>query len=392
MARGPAGEAVDSRRRRGRRPAQCFRRDGEGDHLPGRQLHLLCRARSRGRAGGPELQQERGAGQDPHGGAADPPGSRTRRYDRGDRGRMSATILEAAEPAGLPLNQRALGAAHRRERALLIGICAPAIILTLVIIFLPVGWLSWLSLFDDAGQLSAVNYTRLVEQPSYVKTFKATFEVSIAVTVVCVILGYPLTYMLSQLPRRAAGIAMMFVILPFWTSVLVRTYAWLVILQRKGLVNDWLIALGVIDQPAQLVHNFLGVVIGMSHVLLPFLVLPLYASMRAIDRDYIRAAMNLGAGPSAAFWQVFFPLSLPGLAAGIVLSFVLCLGFFVTPTLMGGGRVIMWAMRMESTVSLYANWGAASALGVVLLVVTLGCLYIFARLFGAGSGGAKGLL
>jgi putative spermidine/putrescine transport system permease protein/spermidine/putrescine transport system permease protein len=123
----------------------------------------------------------------------------------------------------------------------------------------------------------------------------------------------------------------------------------------------------------------------MSHILLPFLVLPLYASMRAIDRDLLRAAMNLGASPVATFWQVFFPLSLPGLAAGIVLIFVLCLGFFVTPALMGGGRVIMWAMRIESTVSLYANWGAASALGVVLLVVTLGCLYVFARLFGAGN-------
>lgn len=304
---------------------------------------------------------------------------------------MTAATLQQSDSAPL-LNGSALGAAERRERLLLIGLCAPAIILTLVIIFVPVGWLSWLSLFDDAGQFSAVNYTRLVEQPSYIKTFKATFEVSLAVTAVCVILGYPLTYMLSQLPRRMAGIAMMFVILPFWTSVLVRTYAWLVILQRNGLVNDWLIALGFIDQPAQLVHNFLGVVIGMSHVLLPFLVLPLYASMRAIDPDYIKAAMNLGAGPAAAFWRVFFPLSLPGLAAGTVLIFVLCLGFFVTPSLMGGGRVIMWAMRMESTVSLYANWGAASALGVVLLVVTLACLYLFARLFGARSPVARGLL
>ena len=305
---------------------------------------------------------------------------------------MTATALHPADSQCPVLNGRALGVAQRRERAMLFGLCSPAIILTLVVIFIPVGWLSWLSLFDDAGALSAVNYTRLVGQPSYIKTFKATFEVSIAVTAVCVILGYPLTYMLSQLPRRAAGVCMMFVILPFWTSVLVRTYAWLVILQRKGLVNDWLIGLGLIDQPAQLVHNFMGVVIGMSHVLLPFLVLPLYASMKAIDRDYLRAAMNLGAGPTAAFWQVFFPLSLPGLAAGTVLIFVLCLGFFVTPALMGGGRVIMWAMRMESTVSLYANWGAASALGVVLLLVTLACLYLFARLFGAGSSTARGLL
>jgi putative spermidine/putrescine transport system permease protein/spermidine/putrescine transport system permease protein len=301
---------------------------------------------------------------------------------------MSATL---ATPAEARPNEPALLADARRERAMLFGLCAPALLLTLLIIFVPVGWLSWLSLFNDSGALGWDNYARLIEQPSYIKTFRTTFEVSLVVTLVCVVLGYPLAYMLAQMPRRAAGICMIFVILPFWTSVLVRTYAWLVILQRNGLVNDWLTSLGLITEPLQLVHSFLGVVIGMSHVLLPFLVLPLYASMRAIDRDYIRAAMNLGASPRAAFWPVFFPLSLPGLAAGTVLIFVLCLGFFVTPALMGGGRVIMWAMRIESTVSLYANWGAASALGVVLLVVTLACLYLFARLFGAGNLVARGL-
>jgi putative spermidine/putrescine transport system permease protein/spermidine/putrescine transport system permease protein len=304
---------------------------------------------------------------------------------------VTAAQIDAAGIARDALNARALAADLRRERTLLFGLCTPAVLLTLIIIFVPVGWLSWLSLFNDAGRLGWDNYARLVEQPSYIKTFRTTFQVSFVVTIVCVVLGYPLAYMLSQIPRRAAGICMIFVILPFWTSVLVRTYAWLVILQRNGLVNEWLISLGLIDEPVQLVHSFLGVVIGMSHVLLPFLVLPLYASMRAIDRDLLRAAMNLGAGPTAAFWQVFFPLSLPGLAAGVVLIFVLCLGFFVTPALMGGGRVIMWAMRMESTVSLYANWGAASALGVVLLVVTMGCLWIMTRLFGAGSLVARGL-
>lgn len=295
------------------------------------------------------------------------------------------TSLAAADAGRPPANERVLRGDRRRERAMLFALCLPAVLLVLVVIFVPVGWLSWLSLFNDSGALGWDNYARLVKQPSYIRTFKTTFQVSLIVTAVCVLLGYPLSYMLSQMPRRMAAFCLIFVILPFWTSVLVRTYAWLVILQRNGVVNDWLIGLGLVAEPVQLVHNVLGVVIGMSHVLLPFLVLPLYASMRAIDRDYVRAAMNLGAGPMGAFWQVFFPLSLPGLAAGVVLVFVLCLGFFVTPALMGGGRVIMWAMRMESTVSLYANWGAASALGVVLLVVTLGCLYLFARLFGVGN-------
>jgi putative spermidine/putrescine transport system permease protein/spermidine/putrescine transport system permease protein len=295
--------------------------------------------------------------------------------------------MSAAAPA--LLNARALAAAERRERAALIGLLSPAMLLVLLLIFVPVGWLSWLSLFDAQGALSVENYRRLVDQPSYVRTFLATFKVAFVVTGACVLLGYPLAYMLAQLPRRAAALCMMLVILPFWTSVLVRTYAWLVILQRNGLVNDWLAELGLIGEPLELVHNFAGVVVGMTHILLPFFVLPLYAAMKAIDRDLLRAAMNLGASPTATFWKVFFPLSVPGLAAGTVLVFVLCLGFFVTPALMGGGRVIMWAMRIESTVSLYANWGAASALGVVLLVITLACLYGFSRLFG-GSLFARG--
>jgi putative spermidine/putrescine transport system permease protein/spermidine/putrescine transport system permease protein len=297
---------------------------------------------------------------------------------------MTAATFAPAAPAAR-LNLRILAADRRRERLLMVALCAPALLLTLAVIFLPVGWLSWLSLFNDAGELSPKNYARLVEQRSYIGTFKTTFLISIVVTLACLLLGYPLAYMLAQLPRRAAAFCMICVILPFWTSVLVRTYAWLVILQRRGLVNEWLVALGLVEEPIQLVHNFGGVVIGMSQVLLPFLVLPLYASMRSIDRDYLRAAMNLGASPTAAFWQVFFPLSVPGLVAGMVLIFVLCLGFFVTPALMGGGTVIMWAMRIEETVSLYANWGAASALGVVLLAVTLACLYLFARLFRLGN-------
>jgi putative spermidine/putrescine transport system permease protein/spermidine/putrescine transport system permease protein len=183
---------------------------------------------------------------------------------------------------------------------------------------------------------------------------------------------------------------MISVILPFWTSVLVRTYAWLIILQRRGLVNDWLMSLGIIDEPLQLAHNFTGVIVGMSHVMLPFLVLPLYASMKAIDRDYLRAGLNLGASPTKPFWQVFFPLSLPGLSAGLVLVFVICLGFFVTPALKGGGKVFMWSMRIEQTSRLYTNWGAASAMGVVLLVLTLGILWAFYKLLGTRNPLARG--
>lgn len=296
---------------------------------------------------------------------------------------QSALPNETAGGTGQDLNARALRADARRESLRLLALLSPSLFLVFAIIIVPIGWLFWLSLFDEAGAFSAANYARFFEQASYIKTFITTFKVAFIVTGACVLLGYPLAYMLSQLPRRAASICLVFVILPFWTSVLVRTYAWLVILQRKGLINSWLIDLGVISQPLSLANNFSGVVIGMTHILLPFLVLPLYASMKTIDGDCLRAGMNLGAGPVATFRQIFFPLSLPGLASGVVIVFVLCLGFFVTPALMGGGKVIMWAMRMEQTTSLYSNWGAGAALGMVLLVVTLALLGLFQWLLGA---------
>ena len=297
---------------------------------------------------------------------------------------MTAQLAPASFQTGRGgFNSAALEREARRESLTFLALCSPGLILVGLVIVLPIGWLFWLSLFDDSGMLSGANYARFFEQRSYIRTFITTFEVAFLVTGLAVLIGYPLSYMLSQVSRRVAGICMIVVILPFWTSVLVRTYAWLVILQRKGLVNSWLIDLGVIDQPLPLANNLAGVVIGMTHILLPFMILPLYGSMKSIDSDYLRAGMSLGAGPTATFWQVFFPLSLSGLAAGTVMVFVLCLGFFVTPALMGGGKVIMWAMRMEQTTSLYANWGAGSALGVVLLAVTLGLLALFQRLIGA---------
>ncbi len=169
-----------------------------------------------------------------------------------------------------------------------------------------------------------------------------------------------------------------------WTSLLVRTYAWLIILQRRGIANDLLMSLGLTDAPLALVHNLTGTVIGMVHIMLPFMILPLYAAMKSIDPIYNQAAAAFGASPSRAFRDVFLPLSLPGLAAGATLVFVITLGFYVTPALLGGGKVQMISMRIESDVSMYANWGAASSLGVVLLLTTLLMLFIVKK--GAGLG------
>lgn len=282
--------------------------------------------------------------------------------------------------ATLPVNSAALQRDAARERWTLFGLGLPALALVVVIMVLPVGWLFYLSLLGDDGSFSLVHYRRMVEQPSYGRIFRATFEISALATGICILIGYPLAYLLSQLPVRVANICMIAVLMPFWTSILVRTYAWLVLLQRQGLINGWGIKLGLWTEPLALVHNLLGTLIGMVHVMLPFLVLPLYGSMRAIDNDLMKAAANLGASPTYAFWRVFLPLSLPGLLAGATMVFILCLGFYVTPAILGGGKVIMVANRIANDIEVFFNWGAASALGVVLLILTFAVLFVVSRL------------
>ena len=278
------------------------------------------------------------------------------------------------------LHARGLRRDELRERLALLGLSAPAILLVVVAMALPVLWLFGLSFLADDGSFSLVHYRRMIEQPSYARIFVATFNVSLLTTAICIVLGYPLAYVLSQLPRRAANLCLIAVMLPFWTSLLVRTYAWLVLLQRQGLVNTWGMRLGLWDEPLALVHNLSGTLIGMVHIMLPFLVLPVLGTMRSIDQDYVKAAANLGASPTRAFWSVFFPLSLPGLFAGALIVFIICLGFYVTPAVLGGGKVIMVSNQIASDIELFFNWGAASSLGVVLLVLTLLFLYVASRI------------
>jgi ABC-type spermidine/putrescine transport system permease subunit I len=284
---------------------------------------------------------------------------------------MTATRINAAE----------LARGRRREQVFFAGLTLPATLTILVVVFLPIFWLSSLSFLDRAGEPTLENYRRLAGA-IYVDAFVVTFQISAAVTAICVLLGYPLAYWLSRQRPRVANLLLICVLLPFWTAVLVRTYAWLVLLQRRGLVNSTLISLGVIDQPLQLAFNLPASIIGMVHIMLPFLVLPLYAAMKSIDGDLVRAAIGLGSSPTGAFWRVFVPMSLPGLFAGVVLVFVLSLGFYVTPALLGGGRVQMIAQRIESTITIFSNWGAASALGVVLLAMALALVALLHRAFG----------
>ena len=255
---------------------------------------------------------------------------------------------------------------QRREQRLMLTLALPALLVILLLVVLPVGWLTWQSVYHDGFTLE--NYRRIWSEDIYWRSFALTFQISVLVTVLALLLGYPIAYAASIAPRRWGIIILALVVLPFWTSVLVRAYAWLALLQRTGVINQLLRQLGVIDEPLALVHNTFGTVVATLHILLPFMVLPLYATMQQIPRDLMQAGASLGAGPMLTFWRIFLPLSLPGVLAGSTLVFVLALGFYITPELLGGGRTIMISMLVSRNVELYDQWGAASAVGVVLLV------------------------
>lgn len=289
--------------------------------------------------------------------------------------------LNTGTTSELPIYEAELKRQQHREQWALLSLSLPAIIVIFLVIIIPVGWLFYLSFIGVDGQPSLEHYSKMIEYKSYARAFITTFKVSFLTTLICIVIGYPLAYFLAQLPARVAGFFMLAVLLPFWTSLLVRTYAWLVLLQRKGLINEYAMDMGLWEKPLKLVHNLTGTLIGMAHIMLPFLVLPLYNSMKKIDRDLMQAASNMGATPTRAFWHVYFPLSLSGMVAGALIVFVLSLGFYVTPAVLGGGRVIMVATQITAILENQFNWGAASALGVVLLVATILVLIVTSRLF-----------
>jgi putative spermidine/putrescine transport system permease protein len=266
---------------------------------------------------------------------------------------------------------------YRREQALMLALASPALLVILMLVVLPVGWLGWQSIYQDGFTLE--NYRRIWSEGIYWRSFLLTFEISLLVTSLALVLGYPIAYAATVVPKGWRIFILALVILPFWTSVLVRAYAWLALLQRTGVLNQFLQYIGVIDEPLALVHNTFGTVVATVHILLPFMVLPLYATMQKIPNDLMQAGASLGGSPSHTFWRVFLPLSLPGVLAGATLVFVLCLGFYITPELLGGGRTVMVSMLVSRNVELYDQWGAASAVGVVLLIAVFAIFLVVSR-------------
>lgn len=265
-------------------------------------------------------------------------------------------------------NSEALAREERKEHTSMLLLLAPALFMVVVLLILPMCWLAFQSVQTEEG-FSLANYLRIFEERIYWDTFVLTFKISFIVTVLSIFLGFPIAYAASRLHGFWANLILICVIIPFWTSVLVRSYAWLVLLQRRGLVNQTLMDMGIIDQPLNLMHNTTGTVIGTLHVMLPFMVLPLYSVMKKIPQDLMQASESLGAKPFYTFRRVFLPMAAPGIMAGSILVFVICLGFFITPELLGGGRTILVSMLVQRNVELYHAWGAASAVGLVLLLV-----------------------
>jgi putative spermidine/putrescine transport system permease protein len=270
---------------------------------------------------------------------------------------------------------------HRRQLYAFLGLLSLAVILLSVLFLYPIVRIIYTSVLID-GVPSLDHYRRIFEVDAYLRVLRTTLTIAFQVTVVCLLLGYPLAYFLASVPTRWQRVLIILVLVPFWTSFLVRTYAWMVLLQRRGIVNQWLMDLGITSEPIQMMYNRMGVLVGMVHVMLPFMVLPLFAVMIGIDRNLIRAAQNLGASPFQAFRRVFFPLSLPGVAAGSILVFILSIGFYITPALMGGRRDTMIAQLIESQVREQLNWEFATALGAFLLIVTVLIVLIYNKVLG----------
>jgi len=244
----------------------------------------------------------------------------------------------------------------------------PALVLLFAFFLFPVVRMLGFSL--EAGSLDW--YAKALGEQLYLQVFWNTFEIAVLVTAICLLIGYPLGFLIATTTPGWATLGFIFVLLPLWTSVLVRTYAWMVLLGRNGVLNRLLIDLGLIADPLPLLNNFSGVLIGMVHVLLPYMVLPVYGAVRRLDPALVSAAEGLGASNWRIFWRVWVPLTLPGIFAGATIVFVLSLGFFITPALLGGGKVMMLAVLIEQEIHQTLNWPFAAALSAVLLALTLG--------------------
>ncbi|EQA89237.1 polyamine ABC transporter substrate-binding protein [Burkholderia pseudomallei MSHR338] len=238
--------------------------------------------------------------------------------------------------------------------------------------------------------LGLQNYTQLLGSTTYLRVFGNTFLVATVVTVATVAIGFPTAWLLAIAPRKVSSLLFSILLLSMWTNLLARTFAWMVLLQATGLINRTLTALGLIHEPLALVNNLIGVTIGMTYIMLPFLVMPLHATLRSIDPSTLRAAAVCGASRWQAFWRVLVPLAMPGIASGALMVFVMALGYFVTPALLGGPSYMMLAELIAQLVQSLLNWGLAGAAAFVLLAATLSLYALQLRFTGSARASLGG--
>ncbi len=265
-----------------------------------------------------------------------------------------------------------------------LGLALPALLLLAAFFVVPVALLLSRSVTEPT--LGLQNYAELLATPTYAKIFYNTFLVAGLVTLISMIVAFPVAWALAIMPPLAARIIFAVILLSMWTNLLARTYAWMVLLQQTGIINRTLMALGIIDAPLRLVNNLVGVTIGMVYIMLPFMILPLYGTIRKIDPGILQAASLCGATKAQALWRVLVPLALPGLASGGLMVFVMSLGYFVTPALLGGTSNMMLAELIAQQVQSLVNWGMGGAAAFVLLVVTLALYAVQLRLVGPAKG------
>ena len=256
---------------------------------------------------------------------------------------------------------------QRRRSGL--GLALPAILLLAAFFVVPVAALLSRSITEP--ELGLQNYTALIGSSTYARIFFNTFFVSAVVTVITTLIAFPVAWALAIMPRRWAAVVFAIILLSMWTNLLARTYAWMVLLQQTGLINRVLMSLGVIDAPLQLTNNLVGVTIGMVYIMLPFMILPLLGVIRKIDPAILQAAALCGATKGQALRRILLPLAAPGIASGGLMVFVMSLGYFVTPSLLGGTANMMLAELIAQQVQSLLNWGMGGAAAFMLLVVTL---------------------
>ncbi|EJB01880.1 ABC-type spermidine/putrescine transport system, permease component I [Rhizobium leguminosarum bv. trifolii WSM597] len=297
---------------------------------------------------------------------------------------MTATVDNLAPTPTVSASWLFSYSARRYSHALTLVLVAPLMLLLAAGFLYPIGRLISLSVM--APEFTLEYYRRIVTEPLYIDVLLRTLQTGAIVTVASLLLGYPVAFLMARARGKAAMIVVAAVFVPLWTSVLVRSYAWIVLLQRNGVINGLFIETGVVTSPLKLLYTEGAVILAMTHVLMPFMILPICNALRTIPAEYSQAARNLGAGPMGTFLRVTLPLSLPGIFAGCVMCFILAIGFYITPALVGGPGALMMATLIGQQTIVLLDWPFAAALATVLLTTTLIFVLVFRKALSVSKG------